>query len=62
MTLLIKVSNYAQLNMTDFIIVTNIEKIKFSGKKILKKKYYRHTGHPGGIKTTTPSILFKNKP
>ena len=46
----------------DFIIVTNIEKIKFSGKKILKKKYYRHTGHPGGIKTTTPSILFKNKP
>ena len=110
MTLLIKVSNYAQLNMTDFIkkneiknnwiiinaenaivgrlaayiskvlrgknktqytphmdngdfiIVTNIEKIKFSGKKTLKKKYYRHTGHPGGIKTTTPSILFKNKP
>ena len=46
----------------DFVIVTNIEKIKFTGKKINNKKYYRHTGHPGGIKITTPSILFKKKP
>ena len=46
----------------DFVIVTNIDKIKFTGKKINNKKYYRHTGHPGGIKTTTPSILFKKKP
>ena len=46
----------------DFIIVTNIEKIRFTGKKIKNKKYYRHTGYPGGIKSTTPSILLKNKP
>ena len=46
----------------DFVIVTNIEKIKFTGKKTNNKKYYRHTGHPGGIKTTTPSILLKKKP
>jgi len=46
----------------DFVIVTNIDKIKFTGNKINNKKYYRHTGHPGGIKTTTPSILFKKKP
>jgi len=46
----------------DFVIVTNIDKIKFTGKKLNNKKYYRHTGHPGGIKTTTPSILFKKKP
>ena len=46
----------------DFVIVTNIEKIKFSGKKYENKKYYRHTGHPGGIKTTTPSFLMKKKP
>ena len=46
----------------DFVVVTNIEKIKFTGKKIHNKKYYRHTGHPGGIKTTTPSVLFKKKP
>jgi len=41
----------------DFVIVTNIDKIKFSGKKFSDKKYYRHTGHPGGIKETTPLIL-----
>ena len=46
----------------DFIIVTNIEKIRFTGKKNKNKKYYRHTGYPGGIKSTTPSILFKKKP
>jgi len=50
------------LDNGDFVIVTNIEKIKFTGKKLNNKKYYRHTGHPGGIKTTSPSILFKNKP
>jgi len=46
----------------DFIVVTNIEKIKFTGKKINNKKYYRHTGYPGGIKSTTPSVLMKKKP
>ena len=34
----------------DFVVVTNINKIKFTGKKFKDKKYYRHTGHPGGIK------------
>ena len=38
----------------DFVIVINIEKIKFTGKKFNNKKYYRHTGHPGGIKTVVP--------
>jgi len=46
----------------DFVVVINIEKIKFSGKKFFNKNYYRHTGYPGGIKTTNPSILIKNKP
>ena len=41
----------------DFVVVTNIDKIKFSGKKFNDKIYYRHTGHPGGIKETTPSTL-----
>ena len=46
----------------DFVVVTNIEKIKFTGKKNMDKKYYRHTGHPGGIKVTSPSVLMKKKP
>ena len=46
----------------DFVVVTNIDKIKFTGKKISNKKYYKHTGHPGGIKESTPSSLIeKNK-
>ena len=46
----------------DFVIVTNIEKIKFSGKKKENKKYFKHTGHPGGIKVTSPIKLEeKNK-
>jgi len=46
----------------DFVIVTNIDKVKFTGKKFTNKIYYRHTGHPGGIKESTPSSLKeKNK-
>ena len=46
----------------DFVVVKNIEKIKFTGKKFQNKKYYRHTGYPGGIKETTPEKLFEKKP
>ena len=46
----------------DFVVVTNIDKIKFTGKKFTNKIYYRHSGHPGGIKESTPSLLKdKNK-
>ena len=46
----------------DFVVVTNIDKIKFTGKKYSNKIYYRHTGHPGGIKESTPlSLTEKNK-
>ena len=46
----------------DFVIVKNIEQIKFTGKKFQNKKYYRHTGYPGGIKETTPEKLQEKKP
>ena len=46
----------------DFVVVKNIEQIKFTGRKFQNKKYYKHTGHPGGIKETTPEKLSKNKP
>ena len=46
----------------DFVIVTNIDKIKFTGKKFKNKKYFKHTGHPGGIKETRPlNLKEKNK-
>ena len=46
----------------DFVVVKNIEHIKFTGKKFQEKKYFRHTGHPGGIKETTPEKLSTSKP
>ena len=46
----------------DFVIVKNIEHIKFTGNKFENKKYYRHTGYPGGIKQTTPERISEKKP
>ena len=46
----------------DFVVVKNIELVKFTGKKFQEKKYYRHTGYPGGIKETTPEKLLNKKP
>ena len=46
----------------DFVVVKNIEKIKFSGNKYQNKKYYKHTGYPGGIKETTPEELSLKNP
>ena len=58
--------NKAQYNPNqdngDFVIVINIEKLKFTGKKFENKKYYKHTGYPGGIKSINPkNLMEKNK-
>lgn len=37
----------------DHVIILNAEKVKLTGKKRENKKYYWHTGHPGGIKERT---------
>ena len=50
------------MNHGDYVVVKNIEQIKFTGNKFVKKKYFRHTGYPGGIKETTPSKLHPKKP
>ena len=46
----------------DFVVVKNVDLIKFTGNKFQDKKYFRHTGHPGGIKETTPEKLHGTKP
>ena len=45
----------------DFVVVINADKVKFTGKKLDDKVYYRHTGHPGGIKETTPAKVLEGK-
>ncbi|MFA6306422.1 MAG: 50S ribosomal protein L13 [Patescibacteria group bacterium] len=39
------------LDMGGIVQVINIAKLKFSGKKIEQKKYYKYSGYPGGLKT-----------
>ena len=46
----------------DFVVIKNVDHIKFTGNKFQNKKYYRHTGYPGGIKETTPEKLHQKKP
>ena len=46
----------------DFIIVVNCEKIKVTGAKLANKKYYRHSGYVGGLKTTTLQNVLDKKP
>ena len=46
----------------DFVEVSNIKKIRFSGQKLGQKKYFRYSGYPGGLKTESLEILFKKNP
>lgn len=46
----------------DFVIVVNADKLKFTGKKWENKRYYWHTGHPGGIKSIAADELSGKKP
>ncbi len=45
----------------DNVIVINADKVVFTGNKYEDKQYHRHTGHPGGIKTTTPRRILEGK-
>ena len=39
------------MDMGDFVVVVNVDKMKFTGRKIEQKKYYHHSGFLGGLKT-----------
>ena len=46
----------------DFVVIINAAKVKLTGAKTAGKIYYRHTGWPGGIRTTSAGKLLDNKP
>jgi len=46
----------------DFVIIVNADKVHLTGKKLQNKKYYRHSGDPGGLKVTTAGDMLKNNP
>lgn len=45
----------------DHIVVINAEKVLLTGNKLADKVYYRHTGHPGGIKSQTAKQIIEGK-
>ncbi len=46
----------------DFVVVTNVDKLKFTGRKIEQKTYYRHSGYLGGLKKTSLKVALERKP
>ena len=51
-----KANNTPHMDMGDFVIIVNAEKVKLSGKKETKKEYFKHTNYPGGAKTSSVKL------
>ena len=50
------------LDTGDFVVVINAEKVMLTGNKLKDKLYHRHTGYPGGLKTTTAEQMLRKHP
>lgn len=48
-----KVTFTPSVDMGDHVVVVNADKVRVTGKKLVQKKYYRHSGYPGGLKETS---------
>jgi large subunit ribosomal protein L13 len=46
----------------DFVVVTNVEKVRFTGNKWQTKIYQRYSGYPGGLREETAAQLQRRKP
>ena len=46
----------------DIVMVSNVDQLKFTGKKFEQKKYYHYSGYPSGLKEKKMSDLYKTKP
>lgn len=45
----------------DHVVIINAEKVRFTGKKLKDKRYYKHTGYAGGIKETSPEKVLNGR-
>jgi large subunit ribosomal protein L13 len=46
----------------DFVVVVNADKISVTGRKLEQKRYYRHSGYPGGLRTRTLAEMLDRQP
>ena len=54
-----KVGYEPHIDSGDFVTVYNLDKVKFSGRKLSTKKYYHYSGYPGGLKEISMGDLMK---
>jgi large subunit ribosomal protein L13 len=50
------------IDVGDFVIVVNAEKVAVSGRKREEKRYYRHSGYPGGLRSRTLAEMLERRP
>ncbi|GAA3656122.1 MULTISPECIES: 50S ribosomal protein L13 [Microbacterium] len=50
------------MDMGDFVIIVNADKVALTGQKLEQKKAYRHSGYPGGLKAVSYSELLEKNP
>jgi large subunit ribosomal protein L13 len=49
------------VDLGDHVVIVNADKAVMTGRKMRNKVYHRHTGHPGGIKSTTPERIMAGR-
>jgi large subunit ribosomal protein L13 len=57
-----KVTYTPHVDTGDFVVVINCEKIAVTGNKLAEKRYYRHSGYPGGLKSRTLAEQLDRQP
>lgn len=57
-----KVNYTPHVDCGDYVIIVNAEKAKLTGNKLEDKKYYRHSGYPGGLKVRTAKVMKEKYP
>lgn len=50
------------MDVGDYVVVVNAEKVKITGRKLLQKKYFRVSGYPGGLKSTLLRDVLEKSP
>ncbi len=57
-----KVTFTPHMDVGDYVVVKNVEKVMFTGRKIQQKQYHRFTGYPGGIRSKSLADRMKSEP
>ena len=52
----------AHLDVGDYVIVVNAEKVRTTGRKLDQKRYYRHSGYPGGLRSDSLRTVLATRP